>query len=103
MNKKIKEAIDEFLVEFKNLPVVKNYLLIKKRIKEDKELLSLKQNLKDSQKALALSIGTSSYQENKEKYEKLKDLYENHPLLINYKVYEEEIHHLLKEIENSLK
>ena len=55
------------------------------------------------QKALALSIGTSSYQENKEKYEKLKDLYENHPLLINYKVYEEEIHHLLKEIENSLK
>lgn len=103
MNKEIKEAIDEFLIEFKNLPVVKNYLLIKTRIKEDKELLSLKQNLKDSQKALALSIGTSSYQENKEKYEKLKDLYENHPLLINYKVYEEEIHHLLKEIENSLK
>lgn len=103
MNKEIKEAIDEFLIEFKNLLVVKNYLLIKTRIKEDKELLSLKQNLKDSQKALALSIGTSSYQENKEKYEKLKDLYENHPLLINYKVYEEEIHHLLKEIENSLK
>ena len=103
MNKEIKEAIDEFLIEFKNLHVVKNYLLIKTRIKEDKELLSLKQNLKDSQKALALSIGTSSYQENKEKYEKLKCSYENHPLLINYKVYEEEIHHLLKEIENSLK
>ena len=103
MNNEIRTAIDEFLNEFKNLPVVKSYLSIKDKMKNDPDFLKLKQDLKESQKQMALSINTPTYKENKEKYVNLKEMYENHPLNINYKVYEEEIHHLLKEIENNLK
>ena len=103
MNNEIRLAIDEFLNEFKNLPVVKNYLSIKDKMKNDEYFLSLKKDLKDSQKQMAISINTPSYKECKEKYEKIKEIYDNHPYIINYKVYEEEIHHLLKEIELNLK
>lgn len=103
MNDEIKKAIDNFLEEFKNLPVVKNYISLKKMMKIDSDFLKLKNDLKESQKVLALSINTPSYQDNKIIFEKLKEKYENHPYIINYNVYEEEIRHLLKEIEINLK
>ena len=52
---------------------------------------------------MALSLGTSTYEENKKKYLSLKEKYENHPLVINFNVMQEEVSYLLKTIENKLK
>lgn len=103
MNNELKKILDDFIKEFENLPVVKQYVLLKAKMKEDNEFLKLKDSLKNSQKDLALSIGTEQYKDKKTNYQLLLEEYNNHPYVINYKVYEQEIRHLLKEIESCLK
>ena len=42
-------------------------------------------------------------EENKKKYLMIKDKYENHPLIVNFNVMQEEVSYLLKTLENKLK
>ena len=52
---------------------------------------------------MALTLGTSSYEENIKKYLMIKDKYENHTLIVNFNVMQEEVSYLLKTLENKLK
>ena len=103
MNNELKKIIDEYLLEFKSLPVVKNYLSLKQKMVSDVFYLNLKEELKNAQKELALSIGKDSYSKNKIKYESIKNQFDNHPYNINYQIFNDEINHLLKEIESLIK
>ena len=103
MNSELKEKLDEFIKEFLEVKEVKQYLLLKEEIVNSQELKDLQEDLKQSQKNMALSLGTSFYEENKKKYLSLKEKYENHPLVINFNVMQEEVSYLLKTLENKLK
>lgn len=102
MNKDLKEKLDRFIEDFLDVPEVKQYLLIKKEIETSEELKELNKKLSLSQKDMALSMGTSSYEENKKRYEEIKNLYDNHPLIVNYYCLEEEVSYLLNELKNKL-
>lgn len=103
MNSELKEKLDEFIKDFLEVKEVKQYLLLKEEIVNSQELKDLQLKLKKSQKEMALSLGTSSYEQNKSKYLELKNKYENHPLVVNFNVMQEEVGYLLKNLENKLK
>ena len=103
MNSELKEKLDEFIKDFLEVKEVKQYLLLKEEIVNSQELKDLQLKLKKSQKEMALSLGTSSYEQNKSKYLELKNKYENHPLVVNFNVMQEEVSYLLKTLENKLK
>lgn len=103
MNSELKEKLDEFIKDFLEVKEVKQYLLLKEEIVNSQELKDLQLKLKKSQKEMALSLGTSSYEQNKSKYLELKNKYENHPLVVNFNVMQEEVSYLLKNLENKLK
>ena len=103
MNSELKEKLDEFIKDFLEVKEVKQYLLLKEEIVNSQELKDLQLKLKKSQKKMALSLGTSSYKQNKSKYLELKNKYENHPLVVNFNVMQEEVSYLLKTLENKLK
>lgn len=103
MNSELKEKLDEFIKDFLEVKEVKQYLLLKDELMNSLEIKSLQQDLKQSQKNMALSLGTSTYEQNKSKYLELKNKYENHPLVVNFNVMQEEVSYLLKNLENKLK
>ena len=103
MNSELKEKLDEFIKDFLEVKEVKQYLLLKDELMNSLEIKSLQQDLKQSQKNMALSLGTSTYEQNKSKYLELKNKYENHPLVVNFNVMQEEVGYLLKNLENKLK
>lgn len=103
MNRELKNDIDEFIDRFLNEPSIRQFLLIKKQIEEDSEIIILHDNLKKSQKEMALSLGTNSYELNKKRYLKYKEEYDNHPLIVNYNVLQEEVDYLLNELKDKLK
>lgn len=103
MNKELKEKLDKFIKEFLEVKEVKQYLLLKDELINSLEIKTLQEELKVSQKNMALSLGTSYYEENKKKYLMIKDKYENHPLIVNFNVMQEEVSYLLKTLENKLK
>ena len=103
MNSELKEKLDEFIKDFLEVKEVKQYLLLKEEIVNSQELKDLQLKLKKSQKEMALSLGTSTYEQNKSKYLELKNKYENHPLVVNFNVMQEEVGYLLKNLENKLK
>ena len=103
MNKELKERLDKFIEEFLEVKEVKQYLLLKDELINSLEIKTLQEELKVSQKNMALSLGTSSYEENKKKYLMIKDKYENHPLIVNFNVMQEEVSYLLKTLESKLK
>ncbi len=102
MNSELKEKLDEFIKDFLEVKEVKQYLLLKDELMNSLEIKSLQEDLKQSQKNMALSLGTSTYEENKKKYLRLKEKYENHPLVINFNVMQEEVSYLLDELQNKL-
>ena len=102
MNKTIKEKLDDFIEEFLEVKEVKQYLLLKEEIVNSQELKDLQISLKNAQKEMALSLGTSSYEGNKKKYLMLKDNYENHPLVVNFNVMQEEVSYLLNYLKDKL-
>lgn len=103
MTKEMKAIIDDFLDNFKNLDIVKNYLMIKRKLKNDEKFLNLKNQKKNLQKELALSINSDNYSIVKEKFLQVENEYNNYPLYLNYLSYEQEVKSLLKEIEIFLK
>ena len=49
-----------------------------------------------------MSLGKSNYEENKNRYFSLKKAYDEHPLIVNFNVMQEEVSYLLKTLENKL-
>lgn len=102
MNNELKTKIDEFIDSFLEVKEVKQYLLLKKEILNSNEIKELEDALRKAQKDMALSLGTSSYESNKNNYIELKQKYDNHPLIVNYNVMQEEVSYLLNELKNKL-
>ena len=102
MDNDLKEKLDNFIDDFLNVPEVKQYLLIKKEIETSEEIKRLNKEVSLAQKEMALSLGTPAYEDNKKKYEEAKAIYDNHPLIVNYSILEEEVSYLINEIKNKL-
>lgn len=103
MNKELKTKIDDFIQGFLELDSVKLYFKLKDEIKNSNEINKLQNDIIKAKKQLALSFGTSNYDENKIRYEKLTNEYYSHPLIMNFEVVKEEINSLLLMIEKYLK
>lgn len=102
MNNDLKNKLDQFIDEFLEVKEVKQYLLLKEEILSSDEIKELEKNLKQAQKDVALSLGKSNYEENKNRYFSLKKAYDEHPLIVNFNVMQEEVSYLLKTLENKL-
>jgi cell fate (sporulation/competence/biofilm development) regulator YlbF (YheA/YmcA/DUF963 family) len=102
MDNDLKEKLDNFIDDFLNVPEVKQYLLIKKEIETSEEIKRLNKDVSLAQKEMALSLGTPTHEDNKKKYEEAKAIYDNHPLIVNYSILEEEVSYLINEIKNKL-
>ncbi len=103
MTNETKSYLDNFIKEFLEVKEVKQYLLLKKQIEDSLEIKSLQDKVKYSQKDMALSLGTSKYEENKKKYLDAKEELDNHPLIVNFNSIQEEVNYLLEELKNKLK
>lgn len=103
MNQEIKNDIDNFIDEFKNLDVVKKYLELKKALLQNDEFKNIKDRKKKAQKKVALSITNhTEHEKAKNEFEQVCKEYNEFPLYVNYLEYEEEVHHLLKNIEDTI-
>ena len=84
--------------ELYSLPLIKEFLKIKQEINDNERLSNLDKNIKRLQQ--------KSYKNNdklaKEEYLKLKEEFDNDPLVVNYQILYEEVHDLLKEIKQIL-
>lgn len=102
MNSELKTKLDEFIKDFLEVKEVKQYLLLKEEIVNSQEIKSLQESLKQAQKQMALSLGTSSYEANKQIYFETKNKYDNHPLVVNFNVVQEEVSYLLNRLKTNL-
>ena len=103
MDKYLQERIDSFINDFLSLKEVKQYLLLKEEINSSLEIKSLVEKLNASKKDLALSLGTTSYEDRNKEYHLLQEQYDFHPLIMNFNVVKEEVGFLLDEIQRKLK
>lgn len=103
------EKINNLLLEIKeelfNEPVVKQYFLLLTQIKENSELNELKEQIKKAQVDLSLNFGSAKkvHQKKKDELIYLQNLYNEHPLIVNYNFVFNEVSNLLKQVEEILK
>lgn len=102
MNNDLKNKLDQFIDDFLEVKEVKQYLLLKEEILSSEEINELEKNLKQAQKDVALSLGKPNYEENKKRYFSLKKTYDEHPLIVNFNVMQEEVSYLLNYLKDKL-
>ena len=88
MDEVIKKA-QELSEQIKKEPIVIEYLHLKELIENDEELKSLRKKI-----ALAVS------KKDEANHQRLKEMYDNHPLVNNFYLIKEEVENLLLEIKN---
>ena len=103
MDSFLKEKLDEFISLFLEQKEVKQYFALKDEIENSNELNELSKKIVEAKKSLALSFGTSRYEQKKKEYEDLQNEYDSSPLIVNYKNVKDEVEYLLKEFEDKLK
>ena len=104
MNKNVEEALKTLSNSLFEMDEVKHYFALKQAILDDKELLEINEKMRKHQKLMVESINDpESHKKEKELYFEYKNQYENHPLVINFNVMQEEVSYLLKTLENKLK
>ena len=79
----LEKEIEELIEEFQNLEVYKQYIAIRNQEKTNLEFLKLKEQI--------------------DKAKNLEEEYSNHPLIINEKVYKEELLELIDPLFDMLK
>ncbi len=72
-----------------NLPEVQEYYRLKETYENDKELQRMRMEI-----ARLKSLGKEEERNN------LLEIYNQHPLVVNYEVYKEEVENLLRQIKN---
>ena len=85
------KVLEELSKQINNEPSVKEYLSLKKIIEADPEL-----------KKMRLEIARLTNEEKKKEHDNLLEVYNSHPLMVNYYQAREEVINLLKEIKNIL-
>ena len=86
---KVIEKAQELSEQIKKEPIVIEYLHLKELIENDEELKSLRKKI-----ALAAS------KKDEANHQRLKEMYDNHPLVNNFYLIKEEVENLLLEIKN---
>ena len=84
--------------ELYSLPLIKEFLKIKQEINDNERLSNLDKNIKRLQQKRCKNNDKAA----KEKYLKLKEEFDNDPLVVNYQILYEEVNNLLKEIKQIL-
>lgn len=84
--------------ELYSLPLIKEFLKIKQEINDNERLSHLDKNIKRLQHQICKNNDKAA----KEKYLKLKEEFDNDPLVVNYQILYEEVNNLLKEIKQIL-
>ena len=84
--------------ELYSLPLIKEFLKIKQEINDNERLSNLDKNIKRLQHQCCKNNDKLA----KEEYLKLKEEFDNDPLVVNYQILYEEVNDLLKEIKQIL-
>ena len=84
--------------ELYSLPLIKEFLKIKQEINDNERLSNLDKNIKRLQHQSCKNNDKTA----KETYLKLKEEFDNDPLVVNYQILYEEVNNLLKEIKQIL-
>lgn len=103
MNKELQDYLDKFILNFLNEPSIKQYLSLKEKINQSKELKELNEKIIKAKKTLALSFNSNNYEQAKKDYESLNNLMINHPLIVNFEVVKEEVAFLIDNLVDQLK
>lgn len=81
--------------------IVKTYFSLKEQIKNNKELQELEASIKNNAKIMTKNMDNDEiYFAAKEKYELQKEVYDNHPLVINFKSVSKEVNEILQKLKS---
>ena len=83
------EEVKSLRSDIDNLPEVQEYYRLKETYKNDEELQRMRMEI-----ARLKSLGKEEERNN------LLEIYNQHPLVVNYEVYKEEVENLLRQIKN---
>ena len=83
------EEVKSLRSDIDNLPVVQEYYRLKTIYENDEELQRMRMEI-----ARLKSLGKEEERNN------LLEIYNQHPLVVNYEVYKEEVENLLRQIKN---
>ena len=84
--------------ELYTIPLIKKLMKIKQEINDNERLSNLDKNIKRLQHQSCKNNDKAA----KEAYLKLKEEFDNDPLIVNYQILYEEVNNLLKEIKQIL-
>lgn len=97
------KLLNEISAEIQNEPCVKEYYRLKKVIKEDSQLNKLDSHIKKLQKEMCENRkDDNKFSSKKKEYDKLVIEFETNPIIINFKIVEEEVKNFLYEIKDVL-
>lgn len=102
MTEELQNLLDMYIDKFLDQEVVKKYLALEKELDTNEEIISLKNQLKEVKNKM-LHCSQEEYQELSKQYQKVKSEIENHPLVNNYNLLQEEIAQMIKHLEKTLK
>ncbi len=95
MENKLLEDINSLKEEVYNEPIVKNYISLKNAVNSDSHLNRIINEMKFLKKC-------KMNKEEKDKFNKLKEEYDNYPLIVNFKNSKEEVKIYFEEIKAEL-
>lgn len=82
---------------------VKRYFALKRAIEADSELMKTNELLRLHQKEMAKNLhNPKKYAEEKALFEHYSDVYQNHPLVVNYEACKADVYVLLTQLKNIL-
>lgn len=100
----LEKEIEELIEEFQNLEVYKQYIAIRNQEKNNLEFLKLKEDARIAKQEIRKYVSDSvKLKEQIDKAKNLEEEYSNHPLIINEKVYKEELLELIDSLFDMLK
>ena len=100
----LEKEIEELIEEFQNLEVYKQYIAIRNQEKNNLEFLKLKEDARIAKQEIRKYVSESAkLNEQIDKAKNLEEEYSNHPLIINEKVYKEELLELIDPLFDMLK
>lgn len=102
MDKELQAYLDRFIEEFKNDPLIRQYLLVKEEIEGSERIKKMEEDLNQAKKDLALSLGKETYEAKKKTYLSLQKAWDEDPLIVNYGVLKDEVDAVIRELKREL-
>ena len=97
------EKVEQFREALLQREEVQRYFSLKRAIEADDELMKTNELLRMHQKEMAKNLhNPKKYAEEKALFEHYSDLYQNHPLVVNYEACKIDVYALLSQLKNIL-